>query len=548
MTRLINTLNALCVVSASVGVGCHHRTGSKPQPTVSPLTQIEAARSAVIEEFDAILASYVDKDGFFDQVGALDVAVWKRRAGSDDVVRVYESSLGKAQNMRLRDASADFDGTDFLESLQALTTQAQPLVPDVDARIEHRHRYRIASNTKTFVGLAAARFEAMYPTFDLDMKVSPRFIDLSKLGMAHGWNGPTASRGYSAESAPARTYVEGITFRHLLMHRSGLSREAKRDDMYRYGSSRTHTPLCPTSDAFNTGIACTVGSNERPWRPWAEHIIPYMMPACGYRHYPEMSAQTTCLPGEYFHYSNAGYALAAYALDAFLKQEVDGDLSLEAWIHEHIFEAVGMPSTVFSWGNDDRAGRRAAAHGCYGGENRASCDFARAFTDFADRGLKTAPGGVWSTTADLAKYLLSLHRVPQAAEVVAALGDPPRRDAQSEEDPQHMPPQLFQYGLGWYVAPAYSCTLNPDDREFFQGAWGSVPGYTSYMMTNARPAPGEDQIAVVMLRSYNHAARFNLGNQTRRLLWRLLHPERPESSLQCPVVQQDLQANLDKLL
>ena len=98
-----------------------------------------------------------------------------------------------------------------------------------------------------------------------------------------------------------------------------------------------------------------------------------------------------------------------------------------------------------------------------------------------------------------------------------------------------MPWREFTYGHGFYISKNYTCAKKYGG-EHFQGAWGTVPGYTSYMLTNPRPRKGQQQYALIMLRSYNYAGRLNIGNQARRLLWRILHPDIRIESLCCPVV------------
>ena len=267
------------------------------------------------------------------------------------------------------------------------------------------------------------------------------------------------------------------------------------------------------------------------------------MPACGYAHYPEASPRLSCRPGEYYHYSNAAYSILGLTLDRFLKKDVDPALSIESWIEEHIFDAVGMADTVYTWADYSSSQKLRSAHGCYGGKDYTSCNFARALTDYADRGIKTPPGGIWSTSDDLARYLLSFNELPGAGKITEQEQSVPY-DAVSEEDKIHMPAGIFSYSKGWYMSQDFSCT-DGQQSTFMQGAWGTVPGFTSYMMTNPQPTADQDQYAIVALRSYNHAGRLNLGNQVRRFLWRLLHPQMPVSELRCPVVVPDAHATGD---
>ena len=345
----------------------------------------------------------------------------------------------------------------------------------------------------------------------------------------------------------ASKYAEAVTIRHLLTHTSGLSRESKKGTTYAYASSRTATPVCPPYDKYQGLIPCRQDQDNN-WRVWTRHVISYMMPACGYNGYNEKSTeQNSCLPGDYFHYSNAGYSILGLALDSFLK-EINSSFTLESWISENVLQKFGMRDTVFTWIDFDQEQRQRTTHGCQGGKNIAACNQTRALMDYGDRGIKTPPGGLWSTTTDLAKYLLNLHTLSNISSIFEIDKKfSPKTDSQSEEDPLQMPASEFKYAHGWYIAEKYSC-LSPQHTNYIQGAWGTVPGFTSYVITNTKRKKDEPQYAVIMLRSYNYGGRLNLGNQARRLLWRLLHPDLALDKLQCPVVVKDDFSKGDKLI
>ena len=63
------------------------------------------------------------------------------------------------------------------------------------------------------------------------------------------------------------------------------------------------------------------------------------------------------------------------------------------------------------------------------------------------------------------------------------------------------------------------------------------------MITTKDPGSGlsvtDDQYSVVMVRSYNYNKRLNLGNQARRLAWRLMNPQLEVKDLKCPVTVYD---------
>lgn len=332
----------------------------------------------------------------------------------------------------------------------------------------------------------------------------------------------------------------------------GLSRESRKGNDSSYGSSRTSTPACPPKEDQSQGSITCSNSTDLNWRPWTQAILRYMMPACGYSKYHEKSTKyPTCNPGQYYHYSNAGFSILGLAIDNFIKQELNSTL-------EEFFKKVivhqGLKDTALSWCYFNESQRSQTTHGCYGGENRSKCDAARALTDYSDRGIKTPPGGIWSTTTDLAKFMLDM--LHNNSKIYKALTDNDDTflgkvdyDNHSEEDSSHMPLSVFKYGHGFYVADNYTCSTG--NQTGLYGSWGTVPGFTSYVITTKDPGSGptmSDQYTVVMVRSYNYNKRLNLGNQARRLAWRLLNPNLEKESLECPVTVCDKYCQGDKVI
>ena len=276
-----------------------------------------------------------------------------------------------------------------------------------------------------------------------------------------------------------------------------------------------------------------------------------MMPACGYSGYSQSSTKyDTCLPGKYYHYSNAGFSILGLAIDNFIKQELNS--TLEKFFMNHIVKE-GLQNTALSWIYFNEDQRSGTTHGCYGGEDRSKCDAARALTDYSDRGIKTPPGGIWSTTTDLAIFMLELiHKNPKIYKAVTTKDDTFQAgyDKHSEEDSSHMPLSVFKYGHGFYVADNYTCSSS--NQTGLYGSWGTVPGFTSYVITTKDPGSGlsvtDDQYSVVMVRSYNYNKRLNLGNQARRLAWRLMNPQLEVKDLKCPVTVYDNHCKGDEVI
>lgn len=495
------------------------------------------SQAKILKSFDEIFTSLVSTDdGLFDQLGSLDFAVWKRE-GTGGPVPLFSKSYGKSQVKNVSNELSKLHTSKPSGDLNRIADKYMPMLLDVstkDGEVSGRNQYRIASITKTFIGLAANLLNATNG-LDLDAKISPNYVNLSTLGMAHLWNAPNATDGYNKNTPTSSEYIKRITFRHLLTHTSGLSRESMKNGKYSYASSRTHTPRCPPEDEFQGKLPCSQDKDNN-WRPWIQHVVSYMMPACGYFKYPEMSSIKSCMPGEYYHYSNAAYSILGLSLDSFIKKNINASMTLEDWITKNVIEQFKMEDTVFTWVDFNKEQKSRTTHGCYGG--LGSCDQKRALTDYGDRGIKTPPGGIWSTTSDLAKYLLLVTRMNPEAIINVIAGDfeiHPKFDERSEEDPSHMPLTQFKYGHGWYVAKNYTCSMDNGKDEHFIGAWGTVPGFTSYAITNPVGDANKVQYAVVLVRSYNYNGRLNLGNQARRLLWRLLHKSEKIENLACPV-------------
>ncbi|XP_066926479.1 beta-lactamase-like protein 3 [Clytia hemisphaerica] len=489
----------------------------------------------ILREFDDLLNSKVDKTtGLFDGVGSIDVAVWKKDGQTQNVSPVFIRSLGKSQikpvleniqHVNISKPSVPLQRlSDEYLDINQMNTDMLPAMNSTE-----RNQYRIASISKSFLGYIAD-YLAMHRGLDLNEKISPKYIDLSSLGKAHGWDTALPQNGFSSNAINSSVFTNSITFQHLLSHTSGLSRESMKATTYGYGSSRTSTPACPPETP-----SC---SNDRDlnWRPWTKHILQYMMPACGYTKYPESSKTLdTCLPGQYYHYSNAGYSILGLALDSYMKMQIK-KTTLEEFFTRHLTEG-GLEDTVQSWIFYNAQQRNRTTHGCQGGSDKEHCNQKRALTDYADRGIKTPPGGIWSTTDNLAH--LMLQTIQNNSRLFNNLiNSPPSQkpsyDAQSEEDPSHMPLTVFRYHHGFYIADNYTCLASQNGRILY-GSWGTVPGFTSYIISNKPREVGEDQYAVVMLRSYNYNKRLNLGNQARRLLWRLLNPSHEKKELRCPV-------------
>lgn len=288
---------------------------------------------------------------------------------------------------------------------------------------------------------------------------------------------------------------------------------------------------------------CDPNIKEKNWLAWTNYIIPYMMPACGYKKYNDHSQLMSCLPGTYFHNSNAGYSILAYALNSYLIQ--NNQPPLEEWIKENIFKQLGMNDTAFTWADLTMEQKSRTAHGCNLGKNYKTCDPKRPITDFADRGFKTMSSGMWSTVGDLARFQIRLTSLVIPKDIVDVSNK--KTDRASEDADGPTKPHHEQYNFGFYLNTDYTCTRSVKGT-IVHGAWGDVPGYSAFMTTNLRPKKTSAQYAVVILRTQNYEKRINIGNQGRRLLWRLMNPMVPRFKLKCPVTVYDSHKNGDLIV
>lgn len=475
--------------------------------------------TVALKDFNDMLVSHVSLSKVYDDRGSIDAAVWKN-GDKGDMIPLYQKAFGMAQSTY---AKMNFSGSLPSKQLKVVADRLKEIeelslnVPALNDTSKGRNIYRIASNTKSFIGVAAM-YMSKKLGLDLDDKIH-KYVDLSSLGIAHNWNKPTKENGYISDKFPnASSYAKNITFRHLLQHTSGLSREVLKGDQYSYGSSRTNTPICPP---FSNLSICDPKVSERNWEAWTWHILQYMMPSCGYEPYPEKSNRTSCVAGEYYHYSNAAYSLLALAMDRFLKG-IDKSYDLENWMVDNIFDKLDLDDTAFTWVDLDEEQKNRVANGV-GGSKETETDFITPVTDFADHGFKTPPGGIWSTTTDLAKFYLGLDQLKLGDNVLRSSTEA-RLDKASEEDPSQMPTESFSYGHGFYNAPNYMCYPGMP-TSYLMGAWGTVPGYTSYVITNLKQEsrPEVSQYVVVLLRNYNYAGNLNLGVEARKLLCQIIH-------------------------
>ncbi|MBT8489321.1 MAG: beta-lactamase family protein [Gemmatimonadetes bacterium] len=245
-----------------------------------------------------------------------------------------------------------------------------------------------------------------------------------------------------------RPGAPAVTFRHLASHTAGLVREPDWQES-------------------------VVG----PIDQWDERIL-QSIPRTAY----------DSIPGARYQYSNIGFGMLGLALS-----RAAGRPFMEMVEHE-VFAPLGMTGSAFVVVGDELEQRLAAGYtvrsGVVSGEQPAR--------EHAGRGYKVPNGGVYSTVADLARFLGAVSGVPG----LQILSEESRREmirVQTPEDPAD------GYGLGFRV------TVDDQGRRIVSHG-GSVAGYNAHMAVD--PDAG---ISVILLRNYG-GGEIDLGRAAQDLL------------------------------
>ncbi|MGE5462799.1 MAG: serine hydrolase domain-containing protein [Syntrophothermus sp.] len=178
-------------------------------------------------------------------------------------------------------------------------------------------------------------------------------------------------------------------------------------------------------------------------------------------------------PGEKFSYSNIGYGILGLALSRAAKRP------FIEMIEQRIFQPLQMDNSFFVV-PEHKLGN--LAQGMGGGPfGDEEIDFEGPQKEHAGRGYKVPNGGIYSTPADLAKFM------------ICNMGYSDLLDKQSLEllhTKQTPEPAYHCYGLGF--------ELYQDPSISIAGHAGGVPGYTSYFGFEK-----EYQYGVILMRNYN---------------------------------------------
>ena len=250
-----------------------------------------------------------------------------------------------------------------------------------------------------------------------------------------------------------RPGAETVTFRHLASHTAGLIREPS------------------NVRAMVTG----------PIEVWEQRVV-------------ESLANTAydSVPGARYQYSNIGFGALGLALS-----RAAGKPFMEM-VQTEVFDPLGMTGSSFVVVGGELEPRLAAG---YANRRNGSVDSEQPAREHAGRGYKVPNGGVYSTVADLGRFLGAIAGVPG----LRILSEESRLEMISVQTPED---ENRGYGLG------FSVRVEEGGRKIV-GHGGSVAGYTASMAVDP-----EARIGVVLLRNYQSGAT-SLGGAVQGLVSKL---------------------------
>jgi len=249
-----------------------------------------------------------------------------------------------------------------------------------------------------------------------------------------------------------RVDAQPVTFRHLASHTAGLIREPQWPD-------------------------AVVG----PIELWDKRIVESL----------PLTAYDT-VPGARYQYSNIGFGTLGLAL-----AKAAGRPFMEM-VRTEVLEPLGMTGSEFVVAGA-KLGARLAAGYVIGQDG--SIDGGQPAREHAGRGYKVPNGGVYSTVADLGRFMGAMSGVPG----LRILSEESRQEALSIQTPEN---PNRGYGLG------FSVQIDEQGRKIASHG-GSVAGYTAHMAFDP-----EARIGVVLLRNYGRGST-NLGTATQGLVAQL---------------------------
>tara|TARA_B100000809_G_scaffold51594_2_gene46852 strand:- start:6883 stop:8034 length:1152 start_codon:yes stop_codon:yes gene_type:complete len=249
-----------------------------------------------------------------------------------------------------------------------------------------------------------------------------------------------------------RVDAQPVTFRHLASHTAGLIREPQWPD-------------------------AVVG----PIELWDKRIV---------ESFPLTAYDT--VPGARYQYSNIGFGTLGLAL-----AKAAGRPFMEM-VRTEVLEPLGMTGSEFVVAGAKLEARLAAGYVI--GQD-GSIDGGQPAREHAGRGYKVPNGGVYSTVADLGRFMGAMSGVPG----LRILSEESRQEALSIQTPEN---PNRGYGLG------FSVQIDEQGRKIASHG-GSVAGYTAHMAFDPKA-----RIGVVLLRNYGRGST-NLGTAAQGLVAQL---------------------------
>ena len=249
-----------------------------------------------------------------------------------------------------------------------------------------------------------------------------------------------------------RVDAQPVTFRHLASHTAGLIREPQWPD-------------------------AVVG----PIELWDKRIVESL----------PLTAYDT-VPGARYQYSNIGFGTLGLAL-----AKAAGRPFMEM-VRTEVLEPLGMTGSEFVVAGAKLEARLAAGYVI--GQD-GSIDGVQPAREHAGRGYKVPNGGVYSTVADLGRFMGAMSGVPG----LRILSEESRQEALSIQTPEN---PNRGYGLG------FSVQIDEQGRKIASHG-GSVAGYTAHMAFDPKA-----RIGVVLLRNYGRGST-NLGTAAQGLVAQL---------------------------
>jgi len=256
-----------------------------------------------------------------------------------------------------------------------------------------------------------------------------------------------------AEVQSPPTAAEPVTLRHLASHTAGLEREP-------------------------SNVRDMVSG---PIELWEERVVESLQ-----------STAYDSVPGARYQYSNIGFGSLGLALSRA------AGVPFMDLVQSEVFDPLGMRSSDFVVVGTELEPRLATG---YVNGRDGSIDAETPFREHRGRGYKVPNGGVYSTVADLGRFLGALGGVPG----LNVLSEASRREMVAVQTPES-PDEGYGLGLSVQVL---------EDGSRIVGHGGSVAGYTATMAVHV-----ESGVGVVLLRNYQRGET-NLGPIARRLIGEL---------------------------